>query len=115
MGPEHGDEMKRRLRKKKRLGEFREFGFEVDAELRKPLAQDEFDAFLDRLIDFVEARGLAFAGGPVDGHFRGFVSRFARASPSKDDRAAFAAFLAADPAIASHDVHALRDAWHGHD
>jgi len=107
--------MKRRLRKKKRLGEFREFGFEVDAELRKSLAQDEFNAFLDRLIDFIEVHELGFAGGPVDGHFRGFVSRFGRGSPSEDDRAALAAFLAADAAIASHEVHALRDAWHGHD
>ncbi|MET0344494.1 MAG: 50S ribosome-binding protein YggL, partial [Polyangiales bacterium] len=74
-----------------------------------------FEAFLDRLVDFVESRGLGFGGGPVDGHFRGFVSRYGRGSATDDDRAAFTAFLEGDPAIARHDVHALRDAWHGHD
>ena len=47
--------MKRRLRKKKRIGEFQELGFEVLADLRDGLSPIEFDAFLDRWISAVEA------------------------------------------------------------
>lgn len=49
--------MKKRLRKKKRVGEFRELGFsfELDLELT---SQDDLDAFVDSMITFAEARNL---------------------------------------------------------
>ncbi len=55
--------MRRRLRKKKRLGDFIELGFVLRAELVPTLDDPGFDAFLDRWIDAVEARGLVFGGG----------------------------------------------------
>lgn len=45
------------------MGEFKEFGFELRADLRPDLVGVELDAFEDRLIDVVEARKLGFGGG----------------------------------------------------
>lgn len=79
--------MRRRLRKKQRLGEFVELGFVVRAELVPALDDPGFDAFLDRLIDAVEARGLLFGGGGRRDSFEGFVCRRGRASATDADRA----------------------------
>lgn len=106
--------MKRRIRKKKRIGEFRELGFEVLADLRDGLSPNEFDAFLDRWISVVESRQLAFGGGGGhDGKFEGFVARAGRGTASEEDRAMLAAFLEGDAAVNRHEVRELRDAWYG--
>jgi uncharacterized protein YggL (DUF469 family) len=55
--------VKKRLRKKKHLGEFKELGFEVRSDRRPGLSGNDLEAFVDRLIDIVEARSLAFGGG----------------------------------------------------
>lgn len=53
--------MRKRLRKKRHLGEFREFGVTLSINLR-PSA--EFDVFLDDfLLQAVEAQDLQFGGG----------------------------------------------------
>ena len=52
--------MKKRLRKKKHFGEFKELGFEVRGDLRPGLSGNDLEAFVDRLIEIVEARSLAF-------------------------------------------------------
>ncbi len=105
--------MKRRLRKKKRVGEFRELGFEVTATLRDGLSDAELAAFLDRWIDAIEARRLAFGGGGGARTVTGFVTRAGRGSATDDDRAALAAVLQADTAVARHEAGELRDAWYG--
>lgn len=105
--------MNKRLRKKKRVGEFKELGFELAADLRPGIAGDESEALLDRLIDVVEARRLGFGGGAGrDDKLEGFVTRMGRGSATEDDRAALAAFLAGDDAVVRHEVGALRDAWY---
>ncbi len=108
--------MNKRLRKKKRVGEFKEFGFELRADLRPGLVGVELDAFVDRLIDVVEARKLGFGGGAGrDDKLDGFVTRMGHGSATEDDRAALAAFLAGDDAVVRHEIGALRDAWYGWD
>lgn len=108
--------MNKRLRKKKRVGEFKELGFELLGDLRPGLAGADLDAFVDRLIDVVEARKLGFGGGAGrDDKLDGFVTRMGRGSATEEDRAALAAFLAGDDAIIRHEVGALRDAWYGWD
>jgi uncharacterized protein YggL (DUF469 family) len=104
--------MRRRLRKKKHLGEFTELGFEVRADLTPDLDYAGFDAFLDRLIDAVEARGLAFGGGGRPEDFEGFVTQLRRGSATEADREALTAFLAANSAVVRHAVGPLVDAWH---
>lgn len=106
--------MKKRLRKKKRVGEFKELGFELLGDLRPGISNDSIDAFVDRLIVVVEARKLGFGGGGGrDGKFAGFVTRIGRGSATEDDRTALAAFLAGEDAIVRHEVGVLRDAWYG--
>jgi uncharacterized protein YggL (DUF469 family) len=108
--------MRRRLRKKKRVGEFQQLGFELRAALRDGLSDADFDAFLDRWIDAVEARQLAFGGGGGrNGKFEGFVTHVGSGSATDDDRAALAAFLDSEEAIVQHEMLELRDAWHGWD
>jgi uncharacterized protein YggL (DUF469 family) len=104
--------MRRRLRKKKRVGEFTELGFSVSAELSPDLDDAGYDAFLDRWIDAVEARRLAFGGGGRREAFEGFVTQLGRGSATDADREALTAFLAGDPAVVRHHVGALVDAWH---
>ena len=108
--------MNKRLRKKKRVGEFKEFGFELRADLRPGLVGVELDAFVDRLIGVVEARTLGFGGcAGRDDKLDGFVTHIGRESATEDDRAVLAAFLAGDDAVVRREIGALRDAWYGRD
>jgi uncharacterized protein len=104
--------MRRRLRKKKRLGEFTELGFEVRAELTPDLDDAGFEAFIDRCIEAVEARRLGFGGGGRREDFAGFVTQLGRGSATEHDRTAMVTFLSSDPAVVRHAVGPLVDAWH---
>jgi uncharacterized protein YggL (DUF469 family) len=106
-------EMRKRLRKKKRVGEFKELCFEVRADLAPGLDDSELFAFLGRLIPVVEARQLMFGGGAGrDDKLDVVVSRDGRGSATEADRAIVAVFLEHDPAVASPVVGPLRDAWY---
>ena len=103
--------MNKRLRKKKRVGEFKELGFELLGDLRPGLAGADLDPFVNRLVDVVEARKLGFGGGAGrDDKLAGFVTRMGRGSAT-EDRAALAAFLAGDVDVVRHEVGPLKDAW----
>ena len=106
--------MRRRLRKKKRLGEFTEFGFSVRAELTPGVDDSGIEAFVDRWIDAVEARGLGFGGGGGE-IFEGFVVRMGRGSATEPDREALSTFLAHDSVVLRHEVGMLIDAWNAPD
>lgn len=70
--------------------------------------------FLDRRIDVVDARQLAFSGGAGrDDKLEGFITRVGRGSATEDDRVALVAFLEGDDAVVRHDVGPLRNAWYG--
>lgn len=107
--------MRRRLRKKKRVGEFQELGFEVTMELREGLSEADAAAFFDRWIDAIEVRRLAFGGGGGGGRYGGFVVRAGRGSATDDDRASLSAILQADAVVVGHEAGKLRDAWYGWD
>lgn len=109
-------DMNKRLRKKKRVGEFQEFGFDLRGDLRPGLDDAEFDAFIHRLIDLAESRGLAFGGGAGrGGKLVGFVTRAGRGSATEADRAALTAFVVHDDAVVRREVGPLRDACYGSD
>lgn len=106
--------MRRRLRKKKHLGEFKVLGFGLRANFRSGITGDEIEAFVDRLIDVVEARGICFGGGPGRGElFQAHVGRLGRGSTTEEDRRALGEYLAGDQAIAKHEIGPLRDAYYG--
>lgn len=104
--------MKKRLRKKKRVGEFAQLGFHIGGTLRKPLPDADLDAFHHRLLALVETRGLSFGGGSSETHFRGFLAHAGRKNADENDRAALVAFLKDDPALTGNEVGPLVDAWH---
>ncbi len=103
--------MNKRLRKKKHVGEFQEFGFKVHGMMQAGTSAADQDAFLDRWIDFVEARELCFGGGSAKDSFEGFVALSYPGSATAEDRAAAEAHLKADTRVASFTVGPLVDAW----
>ena len=61
--------MNRRLRKKKRVGEFQELGFEVSYRIAPQVPEDARNELLWRfIIEAVEANGLAVGGGGGEDH-----------------------------------------------
>lgn len=107
--------MKRRLRKKLRLGEFREMCFEVTFELSATLAPAASDHVIDEFLEMIETHHLQFGGGGND-HTRlwsGVVGGPPRESVTAEQRAQVLAWLQAHPAITHAEAGSLRDAWHG--
>lgn len=102
----------RRLRKKMRVGEFQEFGFEYELEVKAPLAPEQEEALMDRFVqELLVPRNLAAAGWVSEG----FVTAFERGSATEDDRQATQAWLAAQPEVGEATVSGLMDAWYAED
>ena len=90
--------MRKRLRKKKRLGEFQEFVAELSAMLK---ADVDFETFLDDFIrDAIEANGLAFGGGGISPRLDGLVE-LGRRDAYAESFSRLKAWLEADPRIHS--------------
>jgi uncharacterized protein YggL (DUF469 family) len=106
--------MKKRLRKKFRLGEFTEFEFQVDFKMKETPDASAVDALLGTFLDDIEARGLVGGGtfsNQGDFTFSLYANR-AKVAVTEEHRQAVEAWLVANPAIASHTVGPLVDAWH---
>lgn len=98
----------RRLRKKLRVGEFRELGFNVSFQHRAGLAEAEMDRFWDAfLLEAIESQGLEFGGGT-----EGFITVWGRGSATDIHRERVRAWLTARSEIESVSVGPLVDAWH---
>lgn len=104
--------MKRRLRKKRRLGEFREDCFELAFEISPSLSDDEVDALTDAFIDMIESNGLQYGGGG-NRLWSGIVQGPWRGSATAADRKAVLEWLEKQPHILNANAGPLRDAWHG--
>ena len=105
--------MKKRLRKKLHRGEFQELGFEVRVRFDAGLSEEAWFAFWDRMVDFVEARGLAFGGGGSLSDWSVFVDRPGRGSVAEEDRAALGEWLQAQPEVEEVALGDLIDAHYG--
>lgn len=105
--------MRKRLRKKRHVGEFREYCFEVSATLVPELSDTEFHRFVDRFIDVIEGRCLQMGGGGTRAGWSCVVAGVGRRSPTEQDREWIKEWLSSDPAVASVDIGDFRDAWHG--
>lgn len=98
----------RRLRKKLRIEEFQEFGFEYELTWPTRPSAEEQERFIDQLLaDVVEPRGLSMGGGMN----AGFISA-RRGSPSEEDRSAFEVWLRRWLGVLAVKVGPLRDAWY---
>ncbi|NKJ45843.1 hypothetical protein CIC12_03610 [Burkholderia sp. SG-MS1] len=103
----------RRQRKKLRIGEFQELGFEVSAAIRAPLDEQQRDAFIDALIEeCIEANGLAFGGG-VNAGFSGYITSAARRSSATErHREIVGQWLRGRREVTDVIVGGLNDAWY---
>ena len=103
--------MNRRLRKKHRVGEFTERGFELRFAIPTHWDETEQLRFWDRAIERIESLGLAVGGG-VGTRWDVFVTRLAdRGSVSRAQRQALMESLAADPDVSALHVGPLVNAW----
>ncbi len=62
----------KRLRKKLYLDEFAIFGFEFECNLSCS-SEEEFDKFIDEIVDYLESRNLNISGGGSVNSFGGFI------------------------------------------
>lgn len=104
--------MKRRLRKKRRLGEFAEWCFELDATFTRALDERQREQLCDRMILEVEAAGLTFGGGSDGCTWRSIVQVGER-QPNEDDRIHFREWFERQPNVLSCTVGPMRDANYG--
>lgn len=99
----------RRLRKKLRLGDFQQLGFEVSITLKPNLGVDDLDRFLDEFIlDAIEKNDLAFGGGTDCG----FVTTWKRGSASEAHRTIVENWLNRRQDVVSVTLGPLVDAWY---
>ncbi len=100
---------KRRIRKKWRIGEFTEYGFEVWADAASGEAAE---AAMDAMVALAESHGLCLGGGTskLEELFV-FVATPGRGTCTEDDRAAFQALIATLPGLSNSEVMPLEDAW----
>ncbi len=104
--------MKKRIRKQLRLGEFRQFGFEVSFRLPDDLDEAGVDGFWDVFIaDAIEASGLSCGGG-CGRAWDVFVTRTGRTSATDEDRAKLAEWLERHALTSDIHIGPLVDAWH---
>jgi len=104
--------MRKRLRKKLRLGEFQELGFEVQFRLPENFNEAELDTFMDTfVIEAVEQNSLICGGGGKGHEWSFFVCRPDRKTSTEKDRFIIASFLE-NRGISDFHVGPLVDAWH---
>jgi uncharacterized protein YggL (DUF469 family) len=105
----------RRQRKKLRIGEFQEFGFEIYATFREAIDDKQIDTFLDAfVIECVELNGLAF-GGWAHKRLSGYVTRAVHPrSAAETDRELVLNWLTGRNELDDLKVGELSDAWYGH-
>ena len=106
--------MRKRLRKQRRLSEFRETIFGVRFSLRDRLAPDGNDEFLWRfLAGAIEANGLSCGGGGQGPAWEFYIQLARRGSPSEAQRVAVGAWLAQQPEVRTYRVGDFFDGWYG--
>lgn len=102
----------RRLRKKLHLGEFTEYGFNVNFELNKPIRDEEIEVFLDLFLDeAIEKNGLIYGGG-FGVTFDGFVILEKNGSATEEHRQLINSWLESKKEIKKFQVGELVNAWH---
>ena len=110
--------MKKRLRKKKHLGEFRQMGFSVDCRIRSGLSEEGFDRFIDHFMDHaIEANGLIFGGGgSPEGGWRGVICRDHRYDSTTDaEKGTVQTWFEQRPEVESFELSGFWDVWQGSD
>lgn len=107
--------MKKRLRKKKRLGEFQEFGFKTGFRFPGQLDTNASNDLLDRFIrDAIEKNGLQFGGGGAGNEWNGFVALATpRGSTLETHRQAVENWFKQEPEVQEYYLSDMIDIWYG--
>ena len=106
--------MRRRLRKKRHLGEFQQLGFELSFRYEASSVEAENALLLAFLEEALEANGLQFGGGGDGSGWSGFAAPNARyGSATNEHRGKVRAWLEARPEVGTVGIGPLRDAHHG--
>ncbi len=107
--------MNRRLRKKKCVGEFQEFGFYVGFRFALNLGCDERNCLLDRFItDAIEANDLQFGGGGTENEWTGCAGLDKRGSAIESHCVAVEEWMLQEPLVNSYCIGPLIiDMWRG--
>lgn len=106
--PSQSKNRSRRLRKKLRIAEFQEFGFEFHARFAAPLKADQEEALLDAFIEVLEGWDLCMGGGITGA----FVMRMPRGSVTTPDREQVLSWLRARPELKDVEGGELKDVWY---
>jgi uncharacterized protein YggL (DUF469 family) len=110
--------LNRRQRKKKRLGEFQEWGLSICAHLVGCDTDAEMDAFIDTFLTLVESQNLMFGGGfgtVAVTKLDGVLAKPGRGSMTLTQAGAILTWLAADSRVSDVINCTWIDLWHGND
>jgi uncharacterized protein YggL (DUF469 family) len=103
--------MKKRMRKKLYLGEFQEFGFEVQFRLPADLSEPDQEAFFDAFMsEAIDSHGL-LAGGGCGTEWDIFVTLADRGSAEEKHQKLVEDWLGNSPLVADIRIGPLVDAW----
>jgi uncharacterized protein len=106
--------MRKRVRKKRRFGEFAEYGLLVNVTPAASLASADREALLDQFIDEAIERNDLCCGGGGGPTWEFFVTSNARrASVSEPQRLSLEAWLTSNAAVEAFTLSPPIDAWHG--
>jgi uncharacterized protein YggL (DUF469 family) len=108
--------MRKRLRKKKRIGEFQEFGFKAGFRFSRQLSQRARNDLLDRFIKYaIEENGLQYGGGGDGNEWNGFVAlNKSRGSTQERHRQAVEKWFIHEAEVKEYYLTDMIDAWYGH-
>jgi len=107
--------MKKRIRKKKHVGEFRESGFELVFQFEPMLTAEQGNQLLDDFLEnAIEANDLYFGGGGRDGRWSGvaYASGPPGTTTSAKQRSSVLAWLEPHPQVIAVQASDFFDLWH---
>lgn len=101
------------MRKKLRVGEFQEFGFQVEVKFKLNLSESVSNKFYSDFIAVIEENKLAFGGGSSHESLYGFVSGWEKyRSPTDAQKDKIENWLNGKTEIAEFKVGNFKDAWY---
>lgn len=104
--------LKKRIRKKFHLGEFKELGFEVSVNFKKELGDEQFDKFWNGFINEIEENNLMCGGGGDYKIWKVFVtSRKKFVSPTINEVEHIKIWLENCIEVKSFEIGDFSDAW----
>lgn len=105
--------MKKRIRKKLHLGEFRELGFQLRFRVRDTVSDAELDSWWDDFITEAIEGNKLLCGGASGREWNVFVTLDGRGSATDEHRATLERWLRARGDVDAIDIGPLVDMWHG--